>query len=182
MSLMSDAERADIGQANERDVDRPEEESLEGEIVGSGDESSRRVRLAAEFRGPLPPPNLLQGYEDVQPGLAAKIISQWEAETEHRHQVVNYASETDRLAMQAFFKTERRGQYVGLAGLGLVASVAVVAILAGETALGGLALVLGAGPAAVWALRRDSQGGDQPVPTDLSDPEGTRDATDRSGS
>lgn len=36
------------------------------------------------FSGPLPPPNLLKGYDDVVPGSAEKIIGQFIEQGEHR--------------------------------------------------------------------------------------------------
>jgi len=37
------------------------------------------------FTGPLPPPALLEQYERLSPGFAERIITSWEIETAHRH-------------------------------------------------------------------------------------------------
>lgn len=154
------------------------EDAIEGELVDPEPTGrSGRVSISTEFRGPLPPPQILQGYEEIMPGLTEKIVEQWQAETAHRHKTVDYANETDRLALNAFVESERRGQYIGLGGLALVVAVAIVAMATGETEIGGLALLLGAGPAAVWALRRNSSQTDAPAPTDLANPEGPPQAT-----
>ena len=44
------------------------------------------VRQAyAAFSGPLPPPSLLKGYEEVCPGSADRIITMAEKQQQHRH-------------------------------------------------------------------------------------------------
>ena len=40
--------------------------------------------LAATFKGPIPPPGVLQGYEDVRPGYADTIMGWAGAEGEER--------------------------------------------------------------------------------------------------
>lgn len=37
------------------------------------------------WSGPLPPPQVLQSFNDVVPNGAERIIAAWERETEHRH-------------------------------------------------------------------------------------------------
>ena len=148
----------------------PQSEPIEGEIVEPSD--GGRVSVSSSFQGPLPPPNILQGYDDVVPGLASKIVAQWEAETAHRHSTVDYANETDRLTVEKHFDAEKRGQYIGLAGLAMVIAVAVLAILLDEPEVGGGALILVGAPSIVWALRKFSKSPDPPPPTDLSNPEG----------
>jgi uncharacterized membrane protein len=41
--------------------------------------------FAQHFRGPLPPPELLEHYEKVLPGGAERIFRMAENEQEHRH-------------------------------------------------------------------------------------------------
>jgi uncharacterized membrane protein len=40
--------------------------------------------ISAAFYGPLPPPNLVAGYENVSPGAAERIIKMAEKEAEHQ--------------------------------------------------------------------------------------------------
>lgn len=44
---------------------------------------------ASLFSGPLPPPTILQGYEDVLPGSADRILKMAEKEQSNRHDLVN---------------------------------------------------------------------------------------------
>ena len=46
---------------------------------------SEIVSLEQHFTGPLPPPQILKGYEEVHPGTAERIISMAESEQQHRH-------------------------------------------------------------------------------------------------
>jgi len=56
------------------------------------DRVSQEVTIAFEqttsaiFQGPMPPPEILQGYEDVVPGLARQIAKMAIDEQQHRHQ------------------------------------------------------------------------------------------------
>lgn len=40
--------------------------------------------VSASFSGPLPPPEILRAYNDIVPGLAAKIVAQVDRQTDHR--------------------------------------------------------------------------------------------------
>ena len=42
----------------------------------SRDDLQRDVEIAAAYSGPLPPPDWLQAYDDVVPGLAEEIIAE----------------------------------------------------------------------------------------------------------
>lgn len=39
------------------------------------------------FVGPLPPPNMLQGYEQACPGAASRIIKMAESQSQHRQKI-----------------------------------------------------------------------------------------------
>lgn len=102
----------------------------------------------ASFRGPLPPPSLLQGYDDIQPGFAERIVRMAEGEADHRRQLEQKALDADiKLSHKDF--TERRwgqclaftivlvmaaiGGYLGINGKQVVGSVfggpAIIAIV-----------------------------------------------------
>ena len=51
-------------------------------------EQGREVRVtAAAWIGPLPPPDALQGYEDVIPGGAERIMAMAERQSAHRQEM-----------------------------------------------------------------------------------------------
>jgi hypothetical protein len=50
-------------------------------------ETLLEVSMQSSFVGPLPPPGLLKGYEDVCPGSAQRIIAMAETQSAHRSQI-----------------------------------------------------------------------------------------------
>lgn len=93
------------------DLDAVDGEVVDGEVDDDGLRTDRRVSMAASsFSGPLPPPEVLRGYDEVQPGLGREIVEQWKAETAHRHSTIDALRRTDHAAMEAFYSGEKRGQ------------------------------------------------------------------------
>ena len=43
--------------------------------------------IQSEFSGPIPPPNIIKGYEDILPGAADRIITMAENQAKHRQQM-----------------------------------------------------------------------------------------------
>ncbi len=58
------------------------------------------------FQGPLPPPEILAGYDSVLPGAADRIITMAEKNQEHRHRL-------EAKVIPAGIKSERLGQILG---------------------------------------------------------------------
>lgn len=97
------------------------------------------VSEAAAFSGPLPPPSMYAGYNEVLPGSAERILSMAEKEQEHR---INWE---DR-ALETTTREAALGQWLGFAtGLACIASSIYLAmngnqlvagILAGVSVLG----------------------------------------------
>lgn len=94
-----------------------EQEALEGLPA----EQRRLVeRLLLSYSGPLPPPHMLERYERLLPGAAARIFDMAENEQKHRH---NW----DTSSLQASVSSEKRGQYLGAATLVLLCVFAFAA-------------------------------------------------------
>lgn len=51
--------------------------------------------IRSEFRGPLPPPTILKQYDEIETGLANRIVCMAEKEQEHRHDRVNKCIKAD---------------------------------------------------------------------------------------
>lgn len=137
-------------------------EIIDGEPVGhASDDADRRIVMAGRFSGPLPPPDVLVGYDQAVPGLAREIVDQWKAETGHRHAVIDDLRRTDKEAMLAYYKGERRGQFFALLIFAGILGVSVTAIALKSEAIG-VAAILSAGGSAVWSMRRRS---DVPSPS-----------------
>jgi uncharacterized membrane protein len=51
---------------------------------------SRKLKgdlIGVFYRGPLPPPEMLWGYEKIVPGAAKRILTQFERQSEHRREI-----------------------------------------------------------------------------------------------
>lgn len=85
------------------------------------DASESRVEIEyREYQGPLPPPALLTGYEKVLPGLAERIVTRMERETEFRHEIARQHMQNSRDLQNQNFELEKnwqvyfgRGQILG---------------------------------------------------------------------
>lgn len=87
--------------------------------------------VSQHFSGPVPPPHILGEYDQIQKGLAERIVVMAEKEQAHRHEI-------EEKALQASIGAEKRGQkyaYV-LSLLILLGSIGL--IYAGENIAGSL--------------------------------------------
>jgi uncharacterized membrane protein len=57
--------------------------------------STPKVQFAARFSGPIPPPETLQKYDQVLPGLAERIMKQAESQTAHRIDIEKKVIQSD---------------------------------------------------------------------------------------
>lgn len=80
--------------------------------------------VAAQFQGPIPPPQILAGYENLLPGAADRIISMAEKETYHRQMMEKKALDSEINGLKHEASDTRRGQYCGLL-------IGITAILSG---------------------------------------------------
>lgn len=68
------------------------------------------VRTDRSFQGPLPPPDLLKGYEQACPGAAAKILDAISVEGDHRRALEKKNLDANIEAMRRQFAEARLGQ------------------------------------------------------------------------
>lgn len=110
------------------------------------------VVIAELFVGPIPPADILRGYEDLRPGSADQIIGWTERQITHRLERETVRSDRSEDRMD---RGQRHGFRVALFGLALAGALAyfgnsvatmVVAIV--------IALVAVGGPAAATVLSR----------------------------
>lgn len=81
----------------------------------------------AQWIAPLPPPSVLNQYEDTIPGAAERIISMAEGEAEHQKYM-------EKTAMHLQHKENRLGQYFGLATVILSFATTIACAYLGATA------------------------------------------------
>jgi uncharacterized membrane protein len=112
------------------------------------------MKRSVEFSGPLPPPSLLQGYEDITTGSASRIIAMAEQEQKHRHHMDEYRDGNQ-------FGLQNKGLNFGFT-ISLTVTIGGIALLLlGQPAVG-IALVVG--PAVTIGglfLRKDRQNREQ---------------------
>ena len=71
--------KQEISKEHEVEVESPEEEQIEKNVKQYVAEV-----IQSEFRGPIPPPSIIKGYEEVLPGSADRIIKMAEKQMSHR--------------------------------------------------------------------------------------------------
>lgn len=125
---------------------RPATQTAEQTSVANGNGASpttdeQKAKLIAQqqfFEGPIPPPVILEGYEQICPGAADRILKMAESVTDH-------VNKLERDAVEAKHKEVARGQRFGfsIGALALVSSVACAYIGEGTTAsiIGGTTVV-----------------------------------------
>jgi len=129
----------------------------------SNSTDSRQMVMASSqefFAGPLPPPYIMQGYENILPGSADRILKMAEGEQSHRHAMESDDQKHFQQMVSIQVKTDstlqNRGLYLGFA-------LALTTILSGAILIGfgkdgaGFTLILGTvagiGIAFIVALR-----------------------------
>ena len=84
--MSENANNTDRHEAKERElVSRIEEtpEEIKGELAEVQATIIEKLVEVHTFIGPIPPPDILQGYDKVLPGLADRIAGMAEAEDNH---------------------------------------------------------------------------------------------------
>lgn len=103
----------------------------EPETQPDAEGSLRQVGFAA-YRGPLPPPELMERYEQVLPGTAERLLRMVEAEGEHRR-------ELEAKHLQGQLAETSKGQWMAfLIGLFTIAVGAVTAAIYDKELAGAL--------------------------------------------
>lgn len=84
--------------------------------------------IRSEFSGPMPPPNILSGYEEILPGAADRILSMAERQSMHRQTLE-----------EKMVKAESRDSLLGvlfafLLGFGCIVAAVIMTIAVPENA------------------------------------------------
>lgn len=140
---------SDPGQSHAEGSREPGAE-VEGVPDGDAGATSEIYQVAQRFEGPLPPAAVLQGYEDLVPGSARKIIDAHVRNEQVRGETVTRLSRAEAFAVI----TGSVGAQILTVG-GLVS--AVVLLIAGLPAASVAAIIpaiLGASAQVVAAVRR----------------------------
>lgn len=124
---------------SEEEIDPSEAEALEAIVVA-----------AARFSGPLPPPDILRAYGDVVDGGAERIVSQWERETQHRHDLEN------RMA-NAYISGMTRAQWMAFIVILVIGAGGLIIVALGHAVAGFAAFFLALAALAASFFRNRGQ-------------------------
>ena len=93
---------------------------MQGKPEGNDAPAASLVSASYQFSGPIPSPQDLANYENVMPGLADRIITRFERQSEHRMELERYVTRTNALRANLGLAV---GLVVSLAGLGAAAAL-----------------------------------------------------------
>jgi uncharacterized membrane protein len=133
--------------------EHPKQLPPSGRIIRSVSESS----VSIVSSGPLPPPEMLQAYEEICPGSATRIIEMAEAQSAHRRQMEDKLSSAAVQEMRLKFGEARFGQVCALLLAVAFVTAGIVAIMHGHEIAGAVVAVTGGGigiPAIISAFMR----------------------------
>ena len=138
----------------------PESEGNEPAAETSHEASSlsRVQTVSIRWEAPLPPPALLEQYDQVVPGLAQEIAKQARVEAGHIREIENNA-------LKASNRYHARGQWMGFIAVMAIVGLAAFALWMGSKLVAGIATSIVTLTAAIFVLgilwkRRDKEQGD----------------------
>lgn len=121
------------------------------------------VIAAAQFSGPLPPPDILRAYGEVVDGGAERIVSQWEQETQHRHALENQMT-------TAYISGMTRAQWMAFVVILVIGAGGLIIVALGHAIVGFAAFFLAlAALAASFFRNRGQVPADKPRPSSEDD-------------
>lgn len=128
--------------------DNPKQPVIPSEILEKLPEDEQQVVLrafqASYFEGPMPPPAILRGYEDVLAGSADRIISMAEKQQAHR-------MDMERAVIESDIQMERLGLVAGFV-LALTVAVGSMGLIYTGNEITGLVVLIGEVVALVGAF------------------------------
>jgi uncharacterized membrane protein len=126
------------------------------------------VLVAQSWQGPLPPPEILQGYEDAFPGAAERIFKMAEDQGEHRRELEKQAFGIEKEGMVRSFAEARLGQILAFAISALFLGCGTYTAIHGQAVVGSLFGTLGIGGIVTTFIegrkKTQSEGKQEPVP------------------
>jgi len=158
------------GDSVEPEVVEPAEDQSEEKL---SEQDRRRttaeLRLTAsrstfEFSGPLPPPQLLKGYNEAFAGCAERVVAMAERQSEHRQQL-------ERMVVEGNCQAQSRGQWFAFI-LAFVVIVGGVYLLTKGKSIQGFAAIITAVASLIGALiygrteqRKEREAKSRPLPS-----------------
>lgn len=132
------------------------EEDLSNEIIQHPDAFTRvldrpeiqEIVVAHHaFQGPLPPPYLLRGYQDILPDAPERIFQLTEKEFAHRQKM-------EEKALDGAINRDKRGQWFGLGATIFTVACATLLGITGHEVLAGTVIGIVVAVAGIFVLRQ----------------------------
>ena len=93
------------------------------------------IILERHYSGPIPHPSILKQLEEIVPGSADRILSQFERQTKHRHEIEKKDQEhihsMERDKLKKIHNQIKTGQYLGFSVCVLLIAGSVICALEG---------------------------------------------------
>ena len=109
------------------------------------------ITTSVIWEGPLPPPALLEQYDQIVPGLARQITEEAKAEAGHLR-------ERDEAALNAAIRDRSRRHWMGFGVAAGFLPIALPALISGDKVTPGIALSSITAAAAVFVWERRKKG------------------------
>lgn len=139
------------------------------------DKDPKSVLVSQSWEGPLPPPGILRGYEDICPGAADRLIKMVEDQGEHRRSLENLAFDTQREGMCREFAEARLGQTYAFVISALFLGCGTFAALHGQPWVGTIFGAFGIGGIVTTFIQGRNKAQGESGSEDRQQPESKRD-------
>ena len=115
-----------------------QKDNKEGAVVGI---------VQSSYTGPIPPPEVIKGYESIIPGSAERLLKMAEMEQQHRFEIDNQLT-------KGYLSLNVRGQLLGFCiVIVLIIAIVYLTIYGHEYVAGGLTIVA-VSLAVIFVLRK----------------------------
>ena len=120
------------------DTMEEQKDNKEGAVVGI---------VQSSYTGPIPPPEVIKGYESIIPGSAERLLKMAEMEQQHRFEIDNQLT-------KGYLSLNVRGQLLGFCiVIVLIIAIVYLTIYGHEYVAGGLTIVA-VSLAVIFVLRK----------------------------
>ena len=88
-------------------------------------------KIELQYSGPLPHPEIMQRYKDIDPSMPERIMKQFEYDAEH-------VREQEKAALEAEIADTRRSQWMAFAIAAFLLAIVLAALLLGNMTFAGI--------------------------------------------
>jgi uncharacterized membrane protein len=137
-----------------REVERRQQDVEADEPSGDSGERGERelVFRYAEYSGPIPPPELIAGYQEAIPNGGERVLALAEREQEHRHRL-------ESVSLEKATAAHRLGQLLAFVLSTLIVVAGAILIANGDSVAGYGTLLVGAAALLRAAFQRRGANG-----------------------